>query len=154
MKQKELVIEPMKISDLIDIMAIEQQSYPNPWPLHLFVTELKDNKYSCYLVLRHESKIIAYGGMWVFVKEAHITNLAVDPNFRNQGYGGIVLKSLMEEAGKRGAGNVSLEVRVSNYTAKKLYNKYGFSVVDVRKEYYRNEDALFMSVSLEGLKNI
>jgi len=154
LKQKELVIEPMKISDLIDIMAIEQQSYPNPWPLHLFVTELKDNKYSCYLVLRHESKIIAYGGMWVFVKEAHITNLAVDPNFRNQGYGGIVLKSLMEEAGKRGAGNVSLEVRVSNYTAKKLYNKYGFSVVDVRKEYYRNEDALFMSVSLEGLKNI
>lgn len=149
MKQKDLQIDSMKISDLVDIMNIERQSYPNPWPLHLFITELKDNKYSHYLVLRHEGKIIAYGGMWVFMREAHITNLAVDPGYRNQGYGSIVLMYLMEEAREKGVGRVSLEVRVSNYAARNLYKKYGFTVAALKKEYYGDEDAFLMSVNVK-----
>lgn len=149
MKQKETLIEPMDIKDINKIMFIEHQSYPNPWSIYLFLTEIKNNKHAEYLVLRQEGEIIAYGGMWVIFEEAHITNLAVDPVFRNKGNGDILLKALIQKARDRGTKFISLEVRVSNSYAIKLYKNNGFIVEEIKKYYYGNEDAYLMTVNLE-----
>ncbi len=148
MKQEEVLIEPMEVKDLSEIMPIERISYPNPWSIYLFLTEIKENRYAEYLVLRQRGSVIAYGGMWVFLEEAHITNLAVDPAFRNKGNGDILLKSLMKKAGERGAKLISLEVRVSNSWGIKLYKNNGFKVGKRKKDYYGNEDAYYMTLNL------
>ncbi len=149
LKQKELLIEPMKLKDLLEVMEIERQSYPSPWSLYLFIAEIKDNRFAHYLVMKQEEKIIAYGGMWVFMKEAHITNLAVHTSFRSKGYGKTLLKTLIQEAWERGLEKITLEVRVSNLAARKLYQGRGFKVDCVRRNYYGSEDALLMYLCLK-----
>ena len=149
LKQKELLIEPMKLKDLLEVMEIERQSYPSPWSLYLFIAEIKDNRFAHYLVMKQEEKIIAYGGMWVFMKEAHITNLVVHPSSRGKGYGKTLLKTLIQEAWERGLEKITLEVRVSNLAARKLYQGRGFKVDCVRRNYYGREDALLMYLCLK-----
>jgi len=91
--------------------------------------------------------IYGFAGFWVMADEAHITNIAVREQHRRQGLGELLLLSIFELAGKLDAGLLTLEVRASNIPAQKLYLKYGFSEVGLRKGYYTDdkEDALIMS---------
>ena len=84
--------------------------------------------------------------MWIIVGEGHITNIAVDPAYRNQGIGKAVLGSLIEEAERRKLTGVTLEVRESNIEAINLYKKFGFICAGIRKDYYHDtkEDAIIM----------
>ncbi|RQD73405.1 MAG: ribosomal-protein-alanine N-acetyltransferase [Candidatus Syntrophonatronum acetioxidans] len=143
----------MKLKDLLEVMDIERQSYPSPWSLYLFIAEIKDNRFAHYLVMRQKDRIIAYGGMWIFAQESHITNLAVHPSCRYEGYGKTLLEALIEEAGKRGLNKITLEVRVSNLAARKLYQGRGFKVDRVRRNYYGNEDALLLYLYLEEVQD-
>ncbi len=91
--------------------------------------------------------IVGYSGMWVMVDEAHITTIAVDPAYRSEGIGELLLLALLERAQDLGAGEATLECRVSNRVAQALYRKYTFSEAGVRKRYYGDdgEDALIMT---------
>lgn len=84
--------------------------------------------------------------MWIIVDEGHITNIAVDPAFRNQGAGKAILTALLDEAERRKLAAVTLEVRKSNHIALNLYKKFGFICAGIRKEYYHDtkEDAIIM----------
>jgi len=100
---------------------------------------------------RHEdapasAQIIGFAGMWQSFDEAHVTTIGVDPAYRGQSLGELLLLSMFDAAMARGANWLALEVRVSNEPAKALYRKYGFTVHGVRKRYYsdNNEDALIM----------
>jgi ribosomal-protein-alanine N-acetyltransferase len=86
-------------------------------------------------------------GFWFIVDEAHISTIAVHPDFRQHGIGEILLQWALREALHLDAQLVTLEVRVSNHKAINLYEKYGFEVVGRRAHYYRdnNEDALLMT---------
>lgn len=90
--------------------------------------------------------LAGYAGLWLMVDEAHVTTIAVRPRFRGRGYGELLLISLIEAAVEINARWLTLEVRVSNDVAQKLYEKYGFHGEGVRKKYYsdNNEDALIM----------
>ncbi|MCC6791830.1 MAG: ribosomal protein S18-alanine N-acetyltransferase [Thermomicrobiales bacterium] len=90
--------------------------------------------------------IAGFGGMWCVYDEAHITTIGVDPHYRGRGFGELLLLALFDEAVRRGAIWVTLEVRVSNRVAQRLYEKYGMSVQTVRKRYYSDdgEDAYVM----------
>ena len=145
--QKELNVEPMGLSDLFEVVAIERQSYHKPWSLFLFLNELKDNEYADYLVLKNENTVIGYGGMWNFYQYSHITNLAVAPEFRQKGYGTVILKALLKKAEDKGVKRVTLEVRTTNEIALKMYGKLGFESVGIKKNYYGNEDAVLMSLN-------
>jgi ribosomal-protein-alanine N-acetyltransferase len=81
-------------------------------------------------------------------KEAHVTNIAVDPDFHVRKVGSKLLLTIITEAVARGAEVISLEVRVTNEAAQSMYRKFGFQVAGVRKGYYieTNEDALVMVV--------
>jgi [ribosomal protein S18]-alanine N-acetyltransferase len=91
--------------------------------------------------------IVGYAGMWIMMDEAHITTIALRAKRRGQGLGELLLASLMEMAFDVRAQRVTLEVRVSNEAAQRLYRKYGFRVEGTRARYYsdNNEDAYIMT---------
>lgn len=90
--------------------------------------------------------IIGFAGMWILLDEAHVTTIGVTPEYRGHGLGELLLIDLFEEALRRGAEWMTLEVRVSNDTAQALYQKYGFTRQGVRRRYYSDngEDAYIM----------
>jgi ribosomal-protein-alanine N-acetyltransferase len=92
------------------------------------------------------ASIVGFAGLWLMVDEAHITTIAVHPEYRHRGLGELLLTSLIDIGYEIGAKWVTLEVRVTNYTAQNLYRKYGFHEAGVRHRYYSDngEDALIM----------
>ena len=91
--------------------------------------------------------ILGYGGFWLMAGEAHISTIAVRPEWRRRGIGELLLVAMLERAVELGADLATLEVRVSNIAAQSLYQKYGFAKVGLRPHYYRDrgEDALIMT---------
>ena len=142
-----LVIEPMGLDDLPAVHAIEQASFISPWPPHAYQSELESNRMAHYLVARLGGRVVAYGGMWLMVDEAHITTFAVHHDVRRQRIGERLLLAFLDLAIDRHAHEATLEVRLSNLPARRLYEKYGFRPVGLRPRYYSddNEDALIMT---------
>jgi len=144
-----LTVEAMRLEDLDEVQRIEQASFSTPWPENAYRSELLTNRLASYLVARVEGRIVAYGGMWLMVDEAHITTFAVHPAWRRQRIGERLLLAFLDLARDRHAREATLEVRLSNLAARRLYEKYGFRPVGVRPRYYsdNNEDALIMTTS-------
>ena len=144
-----LRVGPMTFADLPEVHRIEQASFSVPWPDEAYRSELLANRLASYLVVRADAVdgIIAYGGIWLMVDEAHITTFAVDPAWRRQGVGETLLLALLDLALARHAREATLEVRLSNLPARRLYEKYGFRPVGLRPRYYSDngEDALIMT---------
>ena len=152
-------VEPMEQSDVPTVAAIEREVFTMPWSSSAFGYEVRANPMSHYVVARTRSvergldsqgldpSIIGYGGFWMMLDEAHICTLGVHPGWRRRGVGELLLSSLIEIAVGLGANFMTLEVRVSNLPAQRLYQKYGFAPAGVRKGYYSDnrEDALIMS---------
>jgi [ribosomal protein S18]-alanine N-acetyltransferase len=142
-----VVLEPMRLEDLPSVHAIEKASFTSPWPEHAYRSEIESNRLACYLVARVGERIVGYGGMWLMVDEAHITTFAIHPAWRRQRIGERLLVAFLDLAVERGAHEATLEVRLSNLPARRLYEKYGFRPVGLRPRYYSddNEDALIMT---------
>jgi len=142
-----LVIEAMRLEDLAIVQVIEQASFSSPWPPNAYRSELETNRLANYLVARVDAEIVAYGGMWLMVDEAHITTFAVHPLWRRQRIGERLLMAFLDLAVIRRAHEATLEVRLSNLPARRLYEKYGFRPVGLRPRYYSDdhEDALIMT---------
>jgi len=90
--------------------------------------------------------IVGYGGLWLTLEDAHVTTIAVDPAHRGKGVGELLLNTLIDHAYELGGRQITLEVRVSNTSAQRLYVKYGFQPAGTRTRYYTDngEDALIM----------
>lgn len=138
----------MRRRHLRGVMAIERQVYPRPWSPNLFLSEMTESKNRCYLVARIDREVVGYAGMICYGEEAHVTNIAVDPLHHRQKIATRLLHDLIVEGIAMGAEAVSLEVRVTNWGAQRLYGAFGFRPIGVRKNYYQeiNEDALIMWV--------
>jgi len=141
-----IVYSPMTVEDIDAVLYIERLSFTTPWSRNAFLQELTANSLAMYFVGRLGDIIVCYGGCWLIHDEAHITNVAVDPQFRGKGYGAGICRWLMSEASLRGMTRATLEVRVSNVAARELYRKMGFLPAGVRPNYYTDtkEDALIM----------
>ena len=138
---------PMTVPDLPEVQAIERASFTTPWPPHAYKTELETNRLASYLVARADGHVVGYGGVWLMVDEAHITTFAVHPAWRRRGIGDRLLLELLDVAQERGAREATLEVRLSNVPARRLYEKFGFRPVGLRPRYYTDdgEDAYVMT---------
>lgn len=136
----------MRRRHLRKVLAIESRVYPRPWSPSLFLSELAQKSTRSYLVARLDGEVVGYAGMMFMGREAHVTNIAVDPDVHGRKVGTRLLLTIITEAIARGAQVVSLEVRVSNRVAQAMYEKFGFAVVGTRKGYYieTNEDAYIM----------
>jgi ribosomal-protein-alanine N-acetyltransferase len=92
------------------------------------------------------SPVLAYGGLWLMVDEAHIATIASHPDWRGCGLGQWLLLALLDAAIARGAVCSTLEVRAGNLPAQRLYEKLGYETVGMRRRYYRDgEDGLIMT---------
>ena len=142
----EVEITRMRRRHLKGVMAIEHQVYPRPWSPNLFLSEMNEFRNRTYLVAKIGKDVVGYGGVMCYGEEAHITTIAVDPMHHRKKIGTRVLYELVQEGLRLGAKAASLEVRVSNWGAQRLYGQFGFRPVGVRKNYYQetNEDAVVM----------
>lgn len=145
----EYALRPMVMDDIPQVIEIEKKSFPTPWSPYAFTCELCDNEFAHYLVLVHEDEpatVFGYGGMWVIIDEAHVTNIAILPYLRGRRLGEYLLNGLIALAKKKRVLRMTLEVRVSNTTAQRLYKRMSFKTAGVRPGYYvdTNEDALIM----------
>jgi ribosomal-protein-alanine N-acetyltransferase len=143
------LLRAMKEEDILQIVEIEKQSFSTPWSAYAFRCELADNDFAYYLIAAAEDnpeQVLGYGGMWLIMDEAHITNIAVAPPYRGKKLGELVLQGLEALALQKGAVRMTLEVRVSNDKAQTLYKRRGFVPAGIRPNYYvdGNEDALIM----------
>jgi [ribosomal protein S18]-alanine N-acetyltransferase len=144
----ELEITRMRRRHLKGVMAIERQVYPRPWSPNLFLSEMSEPRNRAYLVARIGKDVVGYGGVMCYGEEAHVTNIAVDPAHHRRKIGTRLLYELIQESIQMGGRAVSLEVRVTNFGAQRLYAQFGFQIVGKRKNYYQEtgEDALVMWV--------
>jgi ribosomal-protein-alanine N-acetyltransferase len=145
-----VTIELMKTEDLDQVIEVEKLSFTNPWSKNSFFLELTTNELAKYIVAKVDGKVVGYAGMWLIVGEAHVTNVAVHPDFRKKGIGELLMRSLMTLAKESGAKMMTLEVRKSNYIAQNLYTKLGFEPIGIRRGYYTDnrEDAVIMWTNL------
>ncbi|UHA76082.1 ribosomal protein S18-alanine N-acetyltransferase [Paenibacillus sp. 481] len=141
----------MDIDDIPGVMTVEHASFTVPWSADAFRNEMLHNQNAKYIVMVCDEQIVGYAGMWTILDEAHITNIAIYPDYRGRGLGQQLLYQLMELAVYCGMVSMTLEVRVSNQAAQHLYTKFGFIAVGVRKGYYSDnqEDALIMWADLK-----
>ncbi|MFP4200021.1 MAG: ribosomal protein S18-alanine N-acetyltransferase [Clostridia bacterium] len=143
---RDITLRPMEAGDIPHVLEIERRSYPTPWSETAFRSEITHNTSADYVVATHCEKVIGYAGMWLFLFEAHVTNIAVHPDYRGRKVGAQLLLGLMGRALLRGLKRMTLEVRVSNALAQDFYESYGFQFVKLKKGYYTDtgEDALVM----------
>ena len=139
-------IRPFKEEDLDSIYEIELVSFSIPWTKEDLHRDAVINNLSIYLVAVYEEQVIGYAGMWHVVTEGHITNIAVAENFRSMGVGQRLVEGLEHIAREKQMMGITLEVRMNNSAAQRLYIKNGFKVEGLRKNYYTDtkEDALIM----------
>ena len=169
------VIEPMTQDDVPEVGQVERRCFSNPWPSSAYRRELRDPEHNYYIVARWrdpratpggeerprgglhllpfvrraeppKAPLLGFGGMWIMLDEAHITTIGVLPEQRGRSLGELLFLTMIDEAIRRRARWVTLEVRVSNASAQALYEKYGFTREGVRKRYYSDngEDAYIM----------
>ena len=146
----DVIIRQMETNDIDQVMEIEHASFGVPWTRDIFEQELRQNNYACYFVIEEGNKIFGYCGLWVVIDEAQITNIALLPEYRGKKYGQALFQYVITKATALGAHRLSLEVRVSNIVAQKMYRKFGLVPGGVRRKYYtdNNEDGLVMWVKL------
>ena len=133
METESVVIDPMRVRDLTEILRIEKLSFTTPWSKQAFLSEMLDNDRAYYLVAKVNDRPVGYIGVWLIAGEGHITNIAVHPDYRGKGIGRRLMEAIEELAKKRGATRMTLEVRVSNEVAQRLYRKLGYIAAGIRR---------------------
>lgn len=139
---------PMTEADLADVLEIEKSSFPTPWSLRLFLSELENPLSRIILAKDRAGKLLGYVCFRIIMDETHILNIAVNKLFRRKGIAKKLLEHIMKYAGERGAKIFLLEVRHLNTAALDLYKGLGFRETGVRKGYYSDtgENAVLMEL--------
>jgi ribosomal-protein-alanine N-acetyltransferase len=130
-----------------DVLAIEEQSFTNPWTREMYRAELDNRGVSyCFLAKNPAGAVVGFCSFWRVLDELHINNLAVEPHHRRSGVATALLDHVLHAGRALGATRATLEVRRSNEAARQLYERFGFAVTNVRRSYYTKpvEDALVL----------
>jgi len=137
---------PMAEADLDAVLAIEREAYPFPWTRGNF-RDCLDSGYSCWS-MELDNEIIGYSILMAAVGEGHILNCCVHPLWQGRGLGRQLVQRMLATAPEYGIECLFLEVRPSNVSALRLYERLGFESVGLRRHYYPaeqgREDALVM----------
>jgi [ribosomal protein S18]-alanine N-acetyltransferase len=143
-----VVLAQMRKRDLDMVLSIEHAVFPRPWTRRLFVEELAQRTSRSYRTAWIGGVIVGFAGSMQIDDEAHVNNIAVDPDWQGRRLGAVLLHDLVTMALGRGSRHLTLEVRVSNVAAIALYRTFGMAPVGVRPNYYpeTGEDALIMWV--------
>ena len=141
------LLDPPADADVDAVLALETESFTNPWSRETLLWELRHSDVTRVYLLRTETdRVVAFCIAWVIFDELHINTLAVSPAERRKGLATFLLREVMGAAALEGARRATLEVRASNTAALALYTRLGFAVTARRPGYYTNpaEDALIL----------
>ncbi|MDQ3992083.1 MAG: ribosomal protein S18-alanine N-acetyltransferase [Actinomycetota bacterium] len=141
-----MIIRRLQTSDLGAIDRIERRSYPTPWSRSMFAAELAKPSSICLGAFDAQARLVAYLIISRYVDAWHVMNVAVEPEHRRRGIATLLFDRLFELTAADGRRGYTLEVRVSNTAAIRLYERLGFSSRGIRRGYYTDnrEDALIM----------
>ena len=144
-----ICLDGMKVEDIPEIVSIENASFTTPWSETLFYNETRKT-IAISRVARIDGRVAGYLCANVILDEGHILNLAVHPQYRRLGIASSLIKEMIEIMRDRDCRSVFLEVRASNEQARIMYEKFGFSLLGTRKNYYISpvEDAVIMVLRL------
>lgn len=146
-KISDIKIKPMAKEDVESVVEIESEVYgKHHWAKSSFYDEMSNNLAKYYVAQTSDGKIIGYAGTWHIIDEGHITTIAVKKDYQRNHIGDAIIQKIIDDCYRDGIKYLTLEVRVSNVPAIKLYEKYGFQSLGTRKGYYQDnsEDALIM----------
>lgn len=140
-----IFIREMQAKDAEEVAKLEEQIFSQPWSRKAFLDSLSLGN-TVFLVAEENGRILGYIGMYVALEEGEITNVAVAPLERCHGVGGLLISEIKKEAERRLLARIVLEVRVSNETAIRLYERNGFVNQGIRRGFYERpkEDAYIM----------
>ncbi len=142
-------LRAMTRADLFAVHAIEQVSHPSPWPMKGLQESL--DSHHGFVLEEAGGRLLGFAFVQRILDEAHLLDIAIDPELRGHGYGRELLRRLMDEVMVEGISIWFLEVRVSNLPAITLYQSLGYNELSIRRNYYKDaggsEDALLMACS-------
>jgi ribosomal-protein-alanine N-acetyltransferase len=145
-------LRPMTVADIDLVLPYEDVMFgTEAWSRAAYLEEITDTELRYYLVAEADGgEILGDGGLLTIAETAQIVTVGVLPHARRQGVGRILVRALIDEARRRRADEVLLEVRVDNDAAQKLYESEGFSAIGTRKGYYDHGrvDAVVMRLGL------
>lgn len=145
-----VLLRPLRWCDIDGgVLALENELFrADAWSAELFWSELADQSSRHYVVAELAGRIVGYAGLSAYQEEAYVQTIAVAPAVQRSGVGTRLLVELLTVARRRGARSAGLEVRADNAGAQRLYARFGFEAVGVRRGYYQpsNVDALVMVV--------
>lgn len=149
MTLEQIKLKPLTEKELEQVLELDDLCFGGLWSLEGYKREINSTN-SCLLILclerENPEKIIGLGCFWAILEEAHITILAIHPDFQGRSLGKFLLTKLLESAQKRNLETATLEVGENNKIALSMYQKFGFAVAGRRKKYYQKtgEDALIL----------
>lgn len=144
----QIKISKMNIDDLNKISPVLLTEFDDFWNYNIFKSEL-ENENSKYIVAKNNDEIVGFAGIWISIDEAHITNIVTKKDLRKNGIGSTLLEELINLSKTLNLVSITLEVNENNLDAIKLYEKFGFEKLGIRKKYYNNTDnALIMTKKL------
>lgn len=132
------------IEDLNELVRMENENFAIPWTSEQFKYELTENQFSSTYII-YDDKVIGYINYWIIFDQSTLNKIAVDAAYRNQGLGQKLMDIFENDVKANECLVETLEVRVHNTNAIRLYEKNGFKTVTTKKGYYQDgEDALYM----------
>ena len=129
----------MNLQDLENIKDCLLTDFDNFWSYNILKQELENGK-SKYFVAKQENEIVGFAGILLIIDQVNIMNIVVKKDKRNFGIGSLLLEEIIRYSKIHNATSITLEVNEKNIPAIKLYKKYGFKQVGLRRKYYNNED--------------
>lgn len=143
----DFTFKKMDIQDLEEIKDVLLSDFDDFWSYEVLREELLSDS-SLYIVAKKQNEIIGFAGIKIIIDEADIMNIVVKKSYRNNGIGSLLLENLILISNKKNLNFINLEVDCKNTIAINLYKKFGFEEISLRKNYYKNNDAMIMKKKL------
>ena len=143
----DFTFKKMDIQDLEEIKDVLLSDFDDFWSYEVLREELLSDS-SLYIVAKKQNEIIGFAGIKIIIDESDIMNIVVKKSYRNNGIGSLLLENLILTSNKKNLNFINLEVDCKNTIAINLYKKFGFEEISLRKNYYKNNDAIIMKKKL------
>ena len=143
----DFTFKKMDIQDSEEIKDVLLSDFDDFWSYEVLREELLSDS-SLYIVAKKQNEIIGFAGIKIIIDESDIMNIVVKKSYRNNGIGSLLLENLILISNKKNLNFINLEVDCKNTIAINLYKKFGFEEISLRKNYYKNNDAMIMKKKL------
>lgn len=138
-------IDKMSLEDLISIKDILTTEFDDFWNYEILKSELESNNSYFFVAKNISGEIVGFAGIKIILDEADIMNIVIKKDFRNNGIGSLLLDYLISYSKSINLKTITLEVNEINIPAIKLYEKFDFEKLGIRKKYYNGKnDAIIM----------